>query len=99
MKVLDYLKTKKEYSKCPVELINYITERGAIYGSYECCIDDIEDLAYIANATMLCDRTTHERVQIYYICDIEWYSEIEISEAVNRAEKSIKEKLSKIKRT
>lgn len=97
MKVVDYLKGKKEYIGCPIELINFITERGAYYGSYERCLDDLESHTDIANAIMLSDRTASERVRIYYICNIEWYSEIDISEAVDRAEKSIKERLDKTK--
>ena len=90
MTVLEYLKSKPEYSNCPINLINFITQRSAYYGSYECCIDDLESSLsskYIADATMMHDCTDTKSVRIVYIYDIEWYSESDIIEAINRMNK------------
>lgn len=90
MTVLEYLKSKPEYNKCPINLTNFITQRSSYYGSYNCCIDDMEnylDSKHIADATMMCDCTDTKSVHIIYMCDIEWYSESEIIESVNRMSK------------
>ena len=86
MTVFEYLKSKPEYSKCPINLINFITQRSTSYGSYECCIDDLS-AKHIADAVMMYDCTDTKSVRIVYICDIEWYSESDIIEAVNRMNK------------
>ena len=85
MTVLEYLKSKPEYNECPINFTNFITQRSSYYGSYNCCIDDLENnINHIADATMMYDCTNTKSVHIIYMCDIEWYSESEIIEAVNR---------------
>ena len=87
MTVLEYLKSKPEYSNCPISLINFITQRSTYYGSYECCIDDMENdfsVKHIADAVMMHDCPDTKSVRIVYICGIEWYSESDIIEAISR---------------